>query len=477
MLGGRASPVAEAPAPGDHPSIGIAAHIGEIAGEPRAARVERRCGRLVLGRDRHRLQGAARFPLVVRHRQPHVVAPRRRVRVRSILGARGAPVAEAPAPGHHAAIRIGARVGEVARQPSAIRREGRGRRSVARGSVAGRAPGVAERLTGIRDELPLVARVPQGELQHAVGAVVAHLAVRGDRDEVHQACAPGADDEFPDPVGRVDSAARRLRREPLVVVIVPHHHHFRPGLVQCLPQRSRADRPTPAYPRGEERLVPDGERALLRAGGEIGAEPLLLVRTRGHRLVVVQRDDVPGAQIVAVVTGFLVSGGSPEVAEVTGRPGRRIVMVPDNGPGARLVAAPGGSIAVGVLVGGPVGVGVVAGGEDGARNLIEQLSRGLVVDVGAVGDVAGAHEDGGAGRHHGHARRAALASRGRADRRRPGRPSRHDAFGVDAGHGGVAARPGRRPAVDLLTAGIPGRGGELERRADLDATARRGDAD
>ncbi len=72
-----------------------------------------------------------------------------------------------------------------------------------RGAVDGCGSRVGERLAGDRDELPVVARGVQGELHHAVGARVAHLARRQDRAEARKRGAAGADHELADPESRI----------------------------------------------------------------------------------------------------------------------------------------------------------------------------------------------------------------------------------------------------------------------------------
>jgi len=86
-----------------------------------------------------------------------------------------------------------------------------------------------------------------------------------------------------------------LGREALVAVVVPGDYDLGAGVVQCLPQRLSAEIAAVGHSRAEQRLVPHRERALRRVRGEIGAEPLLLGRPGGHRLVVVEHDDVPRA--------------------------------------------------------------------------------------------------------------------------------------------------------------------------------------
>src|SRR2546427_5343449 len=88
-------------------------------------------------------------------------------------------------------------------------------------------------------------------------------------------------------------------------------------------------------------MVPVGDRAPLCARGEIGPQPRFLRRAGAHVDVAVQRNDVPGAEIVAVVAQPGRPGLRPEVAEVTGGARRVMVVVAGRGAGARPVPAPG----------------------------------------------------------------------------------------------------------------------------------------
>ena len=95
----------------------------------------------------------------------------------------------------------------------------RRRRCHGRGHAGGGA-GVGERLTGNRQEPPVVAPGVQRQLEQAEGAVL-DLAVGADRPETFLFLAAGPDHERPDAAGSVEDADRRLRRESLVVVVVP----------------------------------------------------------------------------------------------------------------------------------------------------------------------------------------------------------------------------------------------------------------
>src|SRR2546427_12117333 len=92
-------------------------------------------------------------------------------------------------------------------------------------------------------------------------------------------------------------------------------------------------------------MVPVGDRAPLCARGEIGPQPRFLRRAGAHVDVAVQRNDVPGAEIVAVVAQPGRPGLRPEVAEVTGGAPRVMVVVAGRGAGAPLVPAPGRGVA------------------------------------------------------------------------------------------------------------------------------------
>src|SRR6266516_2220847 len=170
-------------------------------------------------------------------------------------------------------------------------------------SVAGPRPRVGERsphLLRNRDELPAVGLWRQCQLEDTV-VRAAGLAV-GDRGpEPVSAAAPCPYHELAYPPRGVGSAVRGLEREALVVVLVSRQDHVRPGLVQRLPQRLRLRLAAGGRARAEAGVMPISERADFGVRGEVGAEPALLGRARAHVQIRIQRDDVPGTEIVAVV--------------------------------------------------------------------------------------------------------------------------------------------------------------------------------
>ena len=129
--------------------------------------------------------------------------------------------------------------------------------------------------------------------------------------------------------------------------------------------------------------------------GEDSAEPAPLggapVTPTDLLAVAVEDHDVPGSSIVGVV-----APGPPrtpsEVIEVGLRPRSVIVVVANRGPGALLVLAPGGIVAVAELRAGAVGVGVVAEGEDGSPYFAQQPCRFAVGLLVALGDISRADQ-------------------------------------------------------------------------------------
>ena len=191
-----------------------------------------------------------------------------------------------------------------------------------------------------RQELPGVAARMQGELQNAEGRVIADGAgalVAGHRRWVAVAEAPVRDDELPDAVG-VGLAERVLGHEALIVVVaVRVEDDVGVRVVEIGPERGAVG-PVAQGPRVPSRDVPVGQRADARVSGQVGLQPFLLVapdpttaralrRARDGRALGIERDDVPVAEVVAVVSV------GPEVGDV----GPGGVLDPREDPGAREV--------------------------------------------------------------------------------------------------------------------------------------------
>ena len=223
-------------------------------------------------------------------------------------------------------------------------------------------------------------------------AVLHHLAVRLNRAERFQPGAAGADHELPNAEHGVGRAGRRLRREAFVGVLVTVDDDIRAGLVQVGPDRVPGVVIPVQDPRAVLGLVPDRRGALRRARGEVGLEPLLLGRAGAGIDVVVDDDDVPGAEVEAVVALGRDPRGGAEIGVVRRGAGNRVVVIPRHRLGARLMTSPRRVVAVRELVGRAVGVDVVSGGEHGALDVVEQRGGRFVLRHVADADVAGAHE-------------------------------------------------------------------------------------
>src|SRR5205807_10048979 len=105
------------------------------------------------------------------------------------------------------------------------------------------------------------------------------------------------------------------------------------------------------------------------------------------------RDDVPRAQVVAVIAAPWRAGLLAVVGVVRRRRAAVVVVVPGRRTGARLVSAPRGIVAVGERARPPTRVRVVPGGEHGARNPVQQGRGRLRSARAAVRDVARADQD------------------------------------------------------------------------------------
>src|SRR5207245_11269341 len=104
-----------------------------------------------------------------------------------------------------------------------------------RGSVTRARSRVREGHPGFGDELPVVARGVERELQDAKGVVVAHLAVLDRGHDRVMAPAARAHDELAYAARGIERPAPLLRREALVVVVMATQDDVRVEVVERLP--------------------------------------------------------------------------------------------------------------------------------------------------------------------------------------------------------------------------------------------------
>ena len=141
-------------------------------------------------------------------------------------------------------------------------------------------------------------------------------------------------------------------------------------------------------------MVQVSQCTALGAGREIGSQPLLLQRARCVRHVAVQGDDVPIAEVVAIVALRWIAGRRAEVPEIAGGSGSAVLVVARNRPGPSFLPAPRRSVAVRVVGARTVGVRVVAGDEHRAGDGVEQVRREGIPVQAAVGDISGPNKYG-----------------------------------------------------------------------------------
>ena len=122
-------------------------------------------------------------------------------------------------------------------------------------------------------------------------------------------------------------------------------------------------------------MVPDGGDAARARRGEVLSQPLHLRRSLRRQYVAVQRDDVPVADLEAVIAEAALAGVLTEVAVVGAGAGGFVLVIAGCGAGPVPVASPGRLVALGELRRCALKVGVVPRGEDGALGGVEQSSR------------------------------------------------------------------------------------------------------
>src|SRR5215472_5548360 len=122
--------------------------------------------------------------------------------------------------------------------------------------------------------------------------------------------------------------------------------------------------------------MPIGQRASNRMRSKIGAKPTFLRRTGLAAADVfafaVQNDDVPRAEVVAVVAGLGIACEDAKIFKVRCCTGDVKFMIAGRGTRPRSGAPPGLVVALEILLA-AVRISEIAHGHDGSGNLVEQF--------------------------------------------------------------------------------------------------------
>ena len=139
--------------------------------------------------------------------------------------------------------------------------------------------------------------------------------------------------------------------------------------------------------------MPVGKGAEGGMRSEVRSKPLFLGGARSDDSATVDDHDVPGAQVITVVSHRRVPCGRPEILKVTGSARREILVISRGGLRACEVPPPGGGVAAREFSVGARLVGVVTGCEDSAGDRVDKFSGGFGAARGTGRDVARAHQD------------------------------------------------------------------------------------
>ncbi len=206
--------------------------------------------------------------------------------------------------------------------------------------------GVREGLASLRYELPFVSAGGEGQLKDSERVCVSHLTVGlGISKDAMRILSAGTDDEFSNAVGEIKLSIRVLGREAFIIVVVAVDNNVRVGRIQVLPEQAHL-RVVSVFLAGTEKWVmPKGDGAGARMGGQVLAEPLFFGRTCAAATgelaaIAVDSDHVPGTEVVAVISLCRIAAGGAKIIEVRSCPAGVELVVARGRPGARLCHRP-----------------------------------------------------------------------------------------------------------------------------------------
>lgn len=263
-------------------------------------------------------------------------------------------------------------------------------------------PRIRERLPLLRHKLPRITPRNQRQLQHAIRIRIPHFAVRDRKSKRIMASPARPHHKFPNPIHRIGMPIWILRREPLVRVLMPRQKQRRVRRVQIAPHISQLwmHRVARKNPAAEQWMVPIRNHAPIRMRGQILPQPLFLRRSLRapaeirRRAVRIQRYDVPGTQIVAVVAPRVWPRPRSPILKIGGRLLiHRIFVIPRRRPRPVFESSPRRVVAILKIRRATPLIRQIAEREHRTRYLLDQLRRGTgSLNVLAARNVAGAYQ-------------------------------------------------------------------------------------
>src|SRR5439155_25747797 len=134
--------------------------------------------------------------------------------------------------------------------------------------------------------------------------------------------------------------------------------------------------------RAESRVMPVGKGAEGGMRSEVRSKPLFLGGARSDDSATVDDHDVPGAQVITVVSHRRVPCGRPEILKVTGSARREILVISRGGLRACEVPPPGGRVADREFSVGALLAGVGSSCQDSAGVRVYKFRGGLCSSPG-----------------------------------------------------------------------------------------------
>src|SRR5258707_187590 len=243
------------------------------------------------------------------------------------------------------------------------------------------------------NEFPAISVGEQCQLEDAEIPCRMGFAASEKRAHVIPPRPAGADDELANTTARIGVSCGVERRESLVDVIVSRDRDAYAISIERVPEWSDTLAPL-VRPRAESGMVHVGDGAAARMRREVRAQPAQLLRGVRDRRGCVERQHVPGAEVVTVVSARR-RGSRAEVLEVRCRALAVIVVVAGHRARTREVAAPRGRVALLKGKRMPLGhVRRITRDEHRAADRIENARRGVVASRFTIRDVSGADQNG-----------------------------------------------------------------------------------